>query len=218
MNVATLQDGAKGFDANRTISAVDAAAFVAHGYQFGIRYVRRHDAHSYDLTAGEVTTILTARLGLMVVQHVANEGWVPTPDDGALYGNTAARESHEVGVPSGVTVWCDLEGVKSGTSHADVTGFCDNWFDEVAAAGYVPGLYVGFGCGLTADELYNLKFGIYWGAYNVNSDSVPTVRGFCMKQSVAKPADLISGYTNQNMDVDTVHIDALGGLPTALLP
>lgn len=219
MRVGTLPDGARGFDANSKITADAARALRAHGYAFAVRYVRRSAVHSYDLSKAEVDTILGAGLGLMIVQHVAPEDWVPTPTMGDLYGHIAAQETLKLGIPAGVTVWCDLEGVKSGTPHADVIGFCNAWYAAVKAAGFDPGLYVGFGAGLTAEELYRtLHFKRYWGAYNLNADGVPAVRGLQMRQLVAKASDLIPGFTNQNLDVDVIKADALGGTPAVLLP
>jgi hypothetical protein len=39
-----------------------------------------------------------------------------------------------------------------------------------------------------------------------------------MRQKVAKPADLVPGFTNQNMDADVISADALGGTPTLVVP
>jgi hypothetical protein len=89
----------------------------------------------------------------------------------------------------------------------------------VELAGFRPGLYVGYGARLTADQLYwKLRFDSYWSAYNLNADHVPAVRGVQMRQHAASLEDLIIGFTNQTMDVDTIHADALGGTPTLLLP
>lgn len=219
MTVGTLADGARGLDANRPLSAADAAAFRAKGFQFVVRYVRRSQAHDYDLSPAETARILGAGLGLMVVQHVAPEGWSPTADDGALYGNTAGREALIAGYRSGATLWCDLEGVAKSTAQGDVIDFCNEWSDAVKALGFVPGLYVGDSCGLSAGLLYHaLKYSAYWSAYNLNGDQHPVVRGVQMKQSAAKHEDFIPGFTNQNMDVDVICGDALGGTPSLLLP
>jgi hypothetical protein len=73
--------------------------------------------------------------------------------------------------------------VASHVPPADVVLYCNNWFDQVKAHGYDPGIYVGYGAGLTADWLYRkLRFSRYWAAYNLNKDSVPAVRGVQMKQ------------------------------------
>lgn len=217
MRVESLPDNSRGVDCNRPISAAAAAAFVAKNYSFAIRYVRRQQAHDYDLSVRERDDILNAGLGLMIVQHVAPDGWIPSGPLGTAYGGTAVDALGTLGIPANVSVWLDLEGVKDGTLHQSVIDFCNNWFDVVDAIGYTPGLYVGFGAGLTPDELYHkLKFQSYWSAYNLDADKVPSVRGVQMRQAVAKPADLIPGFTNQNMDCDTIRADALGGTPTLL--
>ena len=215
-HVYTAPDGVRGFDADEKISSQAAAAFYAYGYRFCLRYVRRATARPYDLTAKEATTLLNARLGLMVVQHVALEGWVPTPELGTTYGVVAASEALRIGLSSGVTLWCDLEGVAPGTPAQDVVDYCNLWHAEVAGAGYVPGLYVGSGAGLSPSQLYRaLRFTHYWGAYNLNADEVPLVRGLQMKQSVPKAADRVPG-AGFEFQVDTVKADALGGRPTLL--
>jgi hypothetical protein len=151
--VSTAPEGARGIDANSPITADVAQAFLAAGFSFVVRYVPRTLRHTYDITAAEVETILSAGLGLMLVQHVAPEGWAPSASLGKAYGETAAREASAVGYPRGGVLWCDLEGVKLGTPAAMVVAYCSAWYTAVSAAGYEPGLYVGYGAGLTADGL-----------------------------------------------------------------
>ena len=165
-----------------------SAAFFKHGYRFCVRYVRRANRHAYDLTHGEAAGLLDAGIGLMIVQHVAPEGWTPTVKDGASYGSTAAAESTNVGVPPGVMVWCDLEGVAPTAPAQQVIDFCNAWHSAVAAAGFVPGLYVGFGAGLSPTQLYrDLRFTHYWSAYNLNADQYPAIRGVQMRQAERRP-------------------------------
>lgn len=219
MRVGTLPDGARGFDANQAITASAAARAVKAGCSFVGRYVRRSQVHDYDLSVIERDVLLDAGLGLVVVQHVAPDGWRPTSELGTEYGATAAVECWALGLPPEMDVYCDLEGVRAGLPHADVINFCNHWHAQVANKGYHPGLYVGFGCGLTGDELYHaLDFDRYWSAYNLNADQYPSTRGACLRQSVAKASDLIPGFTNQTMDMDTIHVDMLGGTPSLLLP
>jgi hypothetical protein len=155
-HVYAATNGLKGLDVNRRVTADEAAALVEHGYRFAVRYVRRKRKNSYDLTGKEARAILAAGLGLMVVQHVAPEPWTPSAIIGSTYGNTAAAEAELIGVPPGVTVWCDLEGVAADVSAKAVLDFCNRWHSKVAAAGFVPGLYVGYGAGLDPDQLYSL--------------------------------------------------------------
>jgi hypothetical protein len=218
MRLATLPSGTKGFDANTHLSAAVAALFVDAGYRFAVRYVRRDTPHSYDLSAGELIDLLRAGLGIMVVQHVAPPGWHPTGPLGHAYGAIAAAEARSVGVPRGVTVWCDLEGVGPGVPAAEVILYCNLWHEAVLAAGYAPGLYVGDSCGLSAEQLYRrLRFTRYWGAYNLNADQVPAVRGLQMQQRASGVPDRVAGVPFE-FDVNVIAPDALGGSPVLLLP
>lgn|ERR1700730_1661045 len=217
MKTSTLPPGARGFDANARVSSEAADAFLAKGFLFAIRYIPRHEVHDYDLSAGEVPNILGAGLGLMVVQHVGNPGWMPTADLGTEYAGVAVKALGDCGIPAEVTVWCDLEGVNPDAKAEDVIAYLNAWFDVVDAIGYTPGLYVGDSCGLTPDQLHSaLKFQFYWSAYNLNAGRFPAVRGVCMRQHAAKPSDFVPGFDNQNMDIDVISPDALGGTPTLL--
>jgi hypothetical protein len=218
-HVYSAPDGTRGFDANLTITPSVAAAFHSHGYRFCVRYVRREQPHAADLTAQEAGNLLDAGLGLMIVQHVESEtSWTPTSDKGAAYGATAAAEAEKIGAPSGVTVWCDLEGVAVQTPAEQIVEYCNQWHSAVAAAGYVPGLYVGYHAGLNQTQLYrSLRFGHYWGAYNLNADEAPAVRGLQMKQAARKPLDAVPGASFE-FQVDKIRGDALGGRPTLLGP
>lgn len=213
-HVFTSPAGLRGFDCDVAIGSTEAEKMKKAGYDFAMRYVRRTTKHPHDLSLGEARAILEADLLLGVVQHVSPDGWLPAKLTGTKYGNTAAKETAAVGIPPGVTVWCDLEGV-SRQSHPDnVIEFLNNWFTPVAAAGYVPGLYVGFSPGLSSQQLHDaLKFSHYWGAYNV--DIVPAVRKFQMKQS-AYPAPDKRAPVPFEYDENLVKKDLLGGLPTFL--
>ena len=200
--------GVKGFDANTPLSADAAKAFHDAGFRFCLRYVGRRQMATHDLSAAEARTILASGLALMVVQHVENPGWHPTGDLGTEYGTNAAAFTQQLGFPPGVNVWLDLECVAGGTQAADVVAYCNNWYDRVAAAGYVPGVYVGYEPGLTGQQLYSqLKFQHYWAAYNVDV-SIPG-RGWQLKQSVG--GGTIGGITTEAYDVDTTVTDAKGG-------
>jgi hypothetical protein len=213
--VQQAADGLKGFDANTPISASTAQAFVQAGHRFCIRYVGRVQMASYDLTAAEAETVLNAGLALMTVQHVLNPGWSPTAALGTEYGTNAATFTRQIGFPPGVNVWCDLECVADGASAQDVIAYCNSWHDQVAAAGYVPGLYVGYQPGLTNDQLYSdLKFQHYWGAYNV--DAVIPHRGWQLKQSVG--SGTIGGLTTEVYDDDHTMTDQMGGTVVWLAP
>jgi glycoside hydrolase-like protein len=215
-HVFTAPDGLRGFDANQPITEKIARGFYSQGYRFCARYVRRASAHSYDLTSAEARVLLDVGFALSCVQHVAPEGWTPTAELGRSYGEVAASETEKIGIPPGLTLWCDLEGVAPRTSQSDVIAYCNAWHQAVASAGFVPGLYVGAGAGIDATHLYkSLRFTHYWGAYNLNANEVPAVRGLQMRQSVVKAGDRVAGFRFA-FQVDTVMTDHLGGRPTML--
>lgn len=216
--LGVLPTGSKGFDANVAISPATAMRFVSAGYRFAVRYVRRSTYHEFDLTAGELAGLLRAGLAVMAVQHVAPPGWRPTTKLGRQYGETAADEAGYAGVAQGCTLWCDLEEVAHGTPAADVIGYGNAWYDAVKASGFDPGLYVGYGCGLSARDLYyRLKFRRYWAAYNLDRDRYPAVRGVQLRQFAATSADRVPGVSFE-FDVNLSGKDAFGDAPLMMLP
>jgi hypothetical protein len=210
--------GVRGFDANSVSTAV-AESFAKAGYKFAVRYIRRDPAHPNDLSASEVESLHNFGIAVMPVQHVESEdGWSPKDDKGRQYGSNAVEACRDLGVPAGVSVWLDLEGVAPGVDAEQVISYCNLWFDAVAAAGFSPGLYVGWRAALTAKQLYGrLKFTRYWAAYNLNLDAYPAVRGVCMRQGEAAASDIPSGVPFA-IDTDVVSQDALGGLPSMWAP
>lgn len=219
MQIGMLPSGAKGFDCNTPVSMEDARKFYNAGYFFAVRYVKRLNDNNYDITTPEIFNILLGGLSLMLVQHVAPEGWIPSKQLGFAYGATAAKEAKRVGMPKGTTLWCDLEGVKHGVPSNDVIEFCNAWYSSVLPFGFEPGLYVGFDPGLNATQLYkNLYFKRYWGAYNLNTDLIPITRGLQMKQGAyPSPANRVSGI-HFEYDTNIIKTDLLGDRPTLLIP
>lgn len=232
--VGSLPPHTMGFDCNERVPLEHGLKFRNAGYRFVVRYVRRDQKHGFDLTVPEVLDIMKAGLALMVVQHVAPEGWQPRAlgngthtaefrrrqleilGSGAAYGSVAAQETAALGIPRGVTLWCDLEGVSNSAPAANVIAFCKNWYAKVKEAGYDPGLYVGYNAGLTADHLYwKLPFARYWGAYNV--DVTPAERGYQMKQK-PYPSPIKRLPVPFQYDEDEILVDHKGGTPALLLP
>lgn len=204
--VQAAPSGAKGFDCDSVVSLSTAQAFVSQGYVFCVRYLSLGTSQaSGDLSPAEANNILQTGLALMAVQHVANEGWVPSASLGTTNGSNAANNAKSVGFPPGVNIWLDLEGVATGTSAQTVIDYCNNWYAPVAAAGYVPGIYVGANCILTGSQLYNdLQFQHYWQSLST-VPAIPT-RGYQMVQSlVSQPVNGIG------IDQDVTQTDQLGG-------
>lgn len=218
MRVIQIPAGIRGFDCNSPVSFKDARKLMAAGYRFAVRYVPRIKAKAYDLSSEELKNILAAGLGLMAVQHVEAEtghGWTTTGVKGRQYGAVAAGHAEACGLPLGTNVWLDLEDVDLKMTHQSVIDYCNAWYDEVAKVGYTPGIYVGFHPVLTPLELYQrLKFEHYWGAYNLNRDQVPAVRGLQMKQGLEVAVTGV-GY---KIDPNVVMRDNKGGLPLVCAP
>lgn len=206
--VVAAPAGAKGFDTDTTLSADSARAFAAAGFQFAVRYLTRDATQANgDLSTAEAEDILQAGLALMAVQHVAPAGWAPTATLGRRNGLYAAINARRVGLPPGVTVWLDLEGVAAGTSADDISEYCDSWFDVVSSVGYVPGLYVGANSGLTGQQLAATKMRYFWRS----ASTVPDIpgRGYCMVQTAIEK----TGPGGIAYDPDGVQADQAGQTP-----
>ena len=216
-HVFTAPDGVRGFDTAERVSSAAAAAFRRRGYRFCLRYVRRDKPHASALSVAEARSLLNVGIGLMLVQYVESDtSWIPSGAKGSTNGGVAAAEAVKLGVPWGVTVWCDLEGVAPGTPAQKVIDYCNRWHTAVTSAGYVAGLYVGWRAGLSPTHLYRaLRFTHYWSAYNLNADRYPAVRGVQMRQLRAGSKDAVPG-TSIAFQVDRVSADRLGGRPTLL--
>jgi hypothetical protein len=210
--------GAIGFDTAVPLTAATAQAYARQGFQFCVRYVSRtpasHQSNAAnglaDISEAEGKLILASGMALMVVQHVAGTGWVPTPQLGKDYGSNAVTFAKAAGVPAGLNLWLDLENIPKGTAAADIIAYANEWFAQVAAAGYVPAVYIGFNVWLTPDQLFfDLKTQHYWRAAGNITDV--SHRGYQMFQHT-------SSTNGVEFDKDVVMYDSLGGAPLWLAP
>jgi hypothetical protein len=211
MVVKVATAGMQGADINSVLSEPQCTELKASGLDFVLRYAPRQlYTYRYNLTNPEMLRILNAGLALMVVQHVNPGEWSPTEELGKSYGQYMADFlAKTVQVPQGVSVWLDLEMVNKWSGVSDIINYCTEWYNAVKAAGYVPGLYVGYQSGLTPNELYlKLPFKAYWKAYNYD-DGVAT-RGFQMIQHTQQTLNGIP------YDPNTIQADNLGDLPMLL--
>lgn len=68
-----------------------------------------------------------------------------------------------LGIPSGTSVWLDMEGLKAfKTDPVVLAGMINAWADAVTKAGWMACLYVGVPQPFTSDELWKLKVVRYW--------------------------------------------------------
>jgi hypothetical protein len=102
--------------------------------------------------------------------------------------NDEIAQLKALGVPPQTTVWLDLEGMHAfKTNPAELIAKINTWANGIAAAGYMPGLYVGVPQPLTSDELWQLRVARYWrGQGSIrdrnNALAEPTGCGWCMDQ------------------------------------
>lgn len=203
--------GLTGFDVDSPLTIEQAQGMKSSGYDFCIRYIPRKDS----LTAGNLTTveannILKAGLCLSVVQHVSLPGWLPTAELGKEYGAYAAKYLNDIGIPTGICVFLDLEEVSRDASSQNVVDYCNFWFDELIYVGYMPSLYVGYSPGLSMEDIYErLSFTHYWRAYN--ADELPG-RGYQLVQHPQKVGESIT------YDPNTTQLDKKGGSIIWLAP
>jgi hypothetical protein len=210
-HVQDAPPGAKGFDTDTPLTAKAAAAFVKAGFRFAIRYLSLEaGSGAGDLTDAEARVILGTGLALMAVQHVEASGWRSIGELGQRRGQAAAENARAAGLPAGVSLWLDLEGVALNAASAEIIAYCNAWFGAVGEAGYAPGLYVGAGAGLTGAQIEGLSCRRFWQSGSV----VPALpnRGYCMTQSISSHY-VLGGVA---YDLCVVH-DAPGGEPPVWL-
>lgn len=201
-----VPDGAIGFDTDYKLTPDHIGQFAQAKYDYAIRYLTLGTVQdtSVDLDGTEAQNILDRGLGLMPVQRVRLPGWAPSADLGTYDGTNSRAHAYTVGFPAHVNVWLDLEGINVGTDPKDVIAYCNNWYDAVAAWGYIPGLYVGSCSILTGDQLYHeLKFQHYWKS--MSAVPTPLPRGFQLIQTAAQP------YYGVPIDRDVAQTDHQGG-------
>ena len=147
----------------------------------------------------------------MPIQHVMKAyDWFPTAQLGTTHGNNAANHAINIGFPSNVNVWLDLETPSGDATAQDVIAYCKAWYHSVARAGYFPGLYVGADSRLTSKQLYyELPFKHYWKSM---SDVPPVaIRNYQMVQYPTEFANRVS------IDPDITYIDDKEGVPQWLI-
>lgn len=197
--------GALGVDTVATITRPQALSLAKHGYSFVVRYLG-------GITAGEVADIFFAGLALMLVGYSRSVGWLPTAALGSSDGVSAVAHLKALALPKGLTVWCDLEGM--GGTAADTVAYAEAWGEQVNAAGYVPGVYVGAGIPLDSQQLYALNnIHAYWHSCS----EVPNVDRCGYQMYQLNPPNIIfakdAGVAALAVDIDVIQQDHAGRLP-----
>lgn len=129
--------------------------------------------------------------------------------------NDELAQLKALGIPSGATVFLDLEGLKAFKSDpVQLAAKIDAWAMAILAAGYIPGLYVGVPQPFTSQELWSLKVQRYWrGQGSVrdrkNDLAEPSGCGWCMTQMFPSVT-----WGNVLVDANMVGQDYRGRVPT----
>lgn len=212
--------GARGADLSTKVTADEARALRAAGFDFLVRYLSLTTPSNGDLGPAEIDFILGAGLGLMAVQRVRLPGWTPGAPIGSQDGGAAARQAVILGLPRGSTLWADLEGTSTTSTGAELAAYVAGWAAAVRAGGYDPGAYVGAGLPPEVDELalWKLPVDRYWRSQS----AVPNVgsRGFQLLQLYPqiKVGELFpsapSFVADVVVDVDIAQSDYLGSVPS----
>ncbi len=192
--IATARIRALGIDSEPYSHMGDPAhakALRAEGVEFVISYLGA-------LTSAMLDNILAAGLAFMPCTYA----------DDFDPAKTVAR-LQALGVPHGATVWLDVESV-TGLTPEQLIIKINAWADGVrrnGADGWDPGIYVGAGTPLTADQLAALRVDRYWRSCSFVPEPCFTNPfrpiGFCMTQ-IVPPNQMCAGVL---VDYDFVHRD-----------
>jgi hypothetical protein len=195
-------DGSKGVDTTLRFNPGRAALIKSAGYDFVMRYIEA-------LTVAERDAILGAGLGLGAVGYSRRPGWMPSAELGQQDAQHNLEHATSAGLMRGMTLFLDLEGPSASATAGACIGFVNTWARAVQAAGYIAGLYVGYGLVLTADQLYrSLAVTQYWSD---GGNRKVAVRGCSMHQHA--PSVYVSGLL---VDTNQVTTDALGDTPVLM--
>jgi hypothetical protein len=157
---------------------------------------------------------LDAGLEVMLFQGYWPAAWTGGPAAATQRATEAVQAARAGGYPASGIILLDSEDWPPTLSVDTWAQWINTWSQAIRRAGFVDGIYVGAGqpAGVTAQDLYQrLITQHYWRS----ASAVPDVatRGY---QIVQTRLDLaVAGYA---VDLDTVHPDALGDLPPAVVP
>jgi hypothetical protein len=180
---------------------------------------RKLAASGVEFFIGYLGTMSPERL-----KHVLDAGMAFMPVTFAgEYKDGAADEIAQLkalGIPRGVTVWLDLEGLDAWNMPVNqLMKLINAWAYDIKSGGWMPGLYVGAPQPLSGAELFSLGVLRYWLGQGrcvdkSGKDAYP-VCGWCMRQDWHNTGN---GYmwkdTGVLVDTNAIQADHQGRLPT----
>ena len=137
-----------------------------------------------DVSQAELEVVTRAGWLVYFYMHVPEPGWTPNPSQGSLKGLAAAQKAQRIGVPAGVSLLPDMEGVSPAALSKVDAAYVRALAKPILDAGFTCPWYEGYLCGLTlADQAALIADGTVLG---VDSDygsrePLPGV-GFLAKQ------------------------------------
>jgi hypothetical protein len=145
MKTEPARVGARGTDSVQAIDIVHAGALKKLGYDFCVRYLG-------STTPAELACILSAGLAFMPVTYAS-----------AHDPKAAVSACKMLGLPTGASVWYDLEGpAVFAADPAATIARLNDFAKTLLSAGFAPMIYVGSPQPLTSEELWKLAFVGYW--------------------------------------------------------
>jgi len=195
---------ARGIDTVQVLDTADCRWLVQHHFDFVVRYLHGR----YAIAPDELRTILCSGLALMLCTPSRAPGWAPSWALGDEDGQKALVALKDLFIPTGATVWLDLEGCMGPAEQT--AAWVNAWSIVLRSEGYEAGLYVGAQPGgLDSESLWKLPhITRYWRSGS--SVPEPANRGWCMQQ--LRPLDVELGPVH--VDHDIIEADFRGGLPT----
>jgi len=218
-----------GFDASTYVDPTAAAQFVAAGYEFVVRYIRR-DQHvnlepasgwPVSLSTRELEQLLDAGLCVSLVQFARFHGKnYLGARHGAQMGHNAAWNARNLGAPEGTTIWYDAEWTDNPSDRA-IMDELRAWAKAVSDGGYRAGVYVGYD-GLSGAQWYSLPYvRAYWRSA-IKTVRNPQPRGWSMYQGLehckAKAHRGRPPVFGQAIDTDFAVYDDKGARPYMISP
>lgn len=165
-----------------------------------------------NITPSELAGILSTGLGVTLVGESRANGWIPSAISGSADGLREVTKVRSLGIPNGITIGCDLEGI--GGTAQDTIDYCRAWCDVVQPAQDIAMAYVGEDVPLTAEQLYQLPFTRYW--HSLSEVSNVSNVGYCLIQlfptlNLGLPTGALA------VDLDVVQQDKRGRVPTMVV-
>jgi len=180
---------------------------------YGVRGVWRYLS---DVTLAEAQTITSSGLILYFVNHSRLPGWIPSADDGALDAKRDIADLKRLGVPAGVHVFFDLEGV-GGASPSNLIAHLNAWASAIKTGGYIAALYVGYQALLTSAQLYALPdVHLYWHGASRVEDIAGAEAGPACGWSVYQGSIVDVQMFGVEIDWDFIGGDFNGRLPIGI--